>query len=44
MDLSTTERKLAPNNTKKETQECYNYGVKKYLTRNCRKPKTEAEL
>ena len=34
MDLSITEKKPAPDSTKKETRECYNYEVKNYLIRN----------
>ena len=34
MDLSTTEKRLTSDNTKKETRECYNYGIKKYLARD----------
>ena len=35
------ERWSAPGNIKKETQVCYNYGVKKYLARNYKKLKTK---
>ena len=34
------ERRPILKNIKKETQEYYNYGIKKYLARNYRKPKT----
>ena len=37
-------RRPTPKNIKKETQECYNYRVKKYLARNYRKPKTRLGL
>ena len=37
-------RQLTPQNTKKETQECYNYRIKKHLARDYRKPKTGPEL
>ena len=40
MDLSIIEKKPATNGTKKETRECYNYGIEKHLARDCRKPKT----
>ena len=39
MDLSITEKKPAPNSTKKETRECYNYKIKEYLARDYQKPK-----
>ena len=44
MDLSATERKLVPENIKKETREYYNYEIKGHLVRNYRKPKTESGL
>ena len=34
MDLSITERRPASDNTKKETQEYYNYRIKGYLARD----------
>ena len=34
MDLSVIGRKPVPDNTKKETQEYYNYGIKRYLIRD----------
>ena len=37
------ERQLAPINTKKKTREYYNYEIKRYLARDCRKPKTGSE-
>ena len=38
------ERRIAPKNIKKEICECYNCGIKKYLVRDYRKPKTEPKL
>ena len=37
------ERQTAPKNIKKKTREYYNCGIKKYLARDCRKPKTGPE-
>ena len=37
------ERKLAPENTKKETEEYYNYEIKGYLARDYQKPKAGTE-
>ena len=34
------EKRSAPTNIKKKTQECYNYKIKKYLARDYWKPKT----
>ena len=38
------EKRLTPKDIKKETQEYYNYGIKGYLVRDYRKPKTGTEL
>ena len=43
IDLSVTEKQLAPDKTKKETQEYYNYKIKEYLVRDYQKPKTGTE-
>ena len=40
MQLDAMEKRPVRKDTKKETQECYNYGIKKYLTKDCRKLKT----
>ena len=40
IQLDITERQ--PAGTKKETREYYNYGIKKYLTRDYQKPKTRS--
>ena len=37
-------KRLTYENTKKETQKCYNYGIKEYLVRDYRKPKTRIGL
>ena len=37
------ERRVVFKDIKKETQKCYNCGIKKYLARDCRKPKTGSE-
>ena len=41
MDLSTTEKKPVSDDTKKEIWECYNYGVKEYLTKDYQRLKAE---
>ena len=39
INLSATEKWLVAGNTKKETREYYNYGIKRYLIRDYRKSK-----
>ena len=41
MELDITEKQNPTGNTKKETREYYNYGIKKYLAKDYRKLKTE---
>ena len=36
-------KRPAPKNIKKKIQKYYNCGIKKYLARDCRKPKTKTE-
>ena len=35
------EKRVTPKNTKKKIYKCYNCGIKKYLARDYRKPKTK---
>ena len=42
MQLDTMEKRSMTKGTKKETQKCYNCGIKEHLARDYRKPKTEA--
>ena len=42
MELDVTEKQPSPNGAKKETRECYNYGIKEYLARDYHKPKIES--
>ena len=37
------EKRPTPEGIKKETQKCYNCGIKKYLAQDYRKPKTGTE-
>ena len=39
-----TEKRPMVQGSQKETQECYNYGIKKYLIRDYRKLKTRLGL
>ena len=34
MELDITEKWPSPGNSKRETQECYNYKIKEYLARD----------
>ena len=38
------EKQQAPTGDKQKIQKYYNYKIKKYLARDCRKPKTKSEL
>ena len=38
------EKWLAPKNTKKKTRKCYNYEIREYLAKECRKLKTKIKL
>ena len=43
MKLDITERRPSLGNSKKETRECYNYGIKEHLIRDYWKLKIELE-